>query len=122
GMGMHPINIDGDIGPWIQVIKLKGIKDFAERKNRFDLDPTELELMNLAGPATGLEMMTAVGLQMPTVNFFARRGYERNSIVRGRTSAELLKALEERMDKNEKNAGAVEFYEVFEQLTAEARR
>lgn len=122
GMGIHPINLDGDIGPWIQVIKLKGIKDFAERKNRYDLGPTELELMNLAGPGTGIEMMTAVGLQMPTVNFFARRGYERNSVVRGRTSAELLKALEDRMNTNEKNAGAVEFYEVFEQLTAEARR
>lgn len=122
GMGIHPINLDGDIGPWIQVIKLKGIKDFAERKNRYDLGPTELELMNLAGPGTGIEMMTAVGLQMPTVNFFARRGYERNSVVRGRTSAELLKALEDRMNKNEKNSGAVEFYEVFEQLTAEARR
>ncbi|CFX52804.1 conserved protein of unknown function [Candidatus Filomicrobium marinum] len=122
GMGIHPINLDGDIGPWLQVIKLKGIKEFAERKNRYNLDPTELELMNLAGPGTGVEMMTSVGLRMPTVNFFSRRGYERNSIVRGRTSAELLKALEDRMNHNVKNSGAVEFAEVFDMLTAEARR
>lgn len=122
GMGIHPINLDGDIGPWLQVIKLKGIKEFAARKNRHNLNPTELELLNLAGPGTGIEMMTSVGLRMPTVNFFARRGYERNSVVRGRTSAELLEALEDRMNQNVKNSGAVEFAEVFDQLTAEARR
>lgn len=122
GMGIHAINLDGDIGPWLQVIKLKGIIDFAKKKDRYDLSPTELELMNLAGPGTGLEMMTALGLQMPTVNFFSRRGYERNSIVRGRTSAELLQALEDRMNQNVKKQGAIEFAEAFDQLRAEARR
>lgn len=122
GMGIHPINLDGDIGPWLQVIKLKGIKKFAARKGRHNLSPTQLELLNLAGPGTGIEMLTSVGLRMPTVNFFARRGYERNSIVRGRTSTELLEALKDRMDQNIKNSGAVEFAEVFDQLTAEAMR
>lgn len=122
GMGIHPINLDGDIGPWLQVIKLKGIKEFAERHKRFDLSPSQLELLNLAGPGTGIEMMTSVGSQMPTVNFFARRGYERNTIVRGRTAAELLQALEGRMNQNVKNPGAVEFAEVFDLLTAEASR
>lgn len=124
GMGIHAINLDGDIGPWIQVYKLKGIKQFAERKGRTNLDSTELELMNLAGPGTGIEMMTSVGLGMPTVNFFSRRGYERNSIVRGRTSQGLLEALGDRMNVNVKNAGAKEFFEVFDELLAErsARR
>jgi hypothetical protein len=121
GMGIHPINIDGHIGPWLQVIKLKGIRDMAVRAGRPDIGPTELELMNLAGPGTGLEMMTAVGLGMPTVNFFSRRGYERNTVVRGRTSRGLLKALEERMDENVKNSGAQEFYEVFAQESRERR-
>ncbi len=124
GMGIHSINLDGDIGPWIQVYKLKGIKLFAEKKGRSNLDSTELELMNLAGPGTGIEMMTSVGLGMPTVNFFSRRGYERNSVVRGRTSQGLLEALGDRMNVNVKNAGAKEFFEVFDELLAErsARR
>ena len=121
GMGIHPINIDGDIGPWLQVIKLKGVHDIAKRAGRGDIGPTELELMNLAGPGTGLEMMTSVGLGMPTVNFFSRRGYERNTIVRGNTSSGLLKALKKRMDYNVKNSGAVEFFEVFKEAAADRR-
>lgn len=119
GMGIHPINVDGDIGPWLQVIKLKGIHDIASRAGRPGIGPTELELMNLAGPGTGLEMMTSVGLNMPTVNFFSRRGYERNTIVRGNTSKGLLEALEKRMDYNVKNSGAVEFFAVFEEAARE---
>ncbi|MEO1206128.1 MAG: hypothetical protein AAFV45_07325 [Pseudomonadota bacterium] len=122
GLGIHALNLDGDIGPWLQVIKLKGIKELAERKGRDDLDSTELELMNLAGPSTGLEMMSAIGLSMPTVNFFARRGYERNSVVRGRTSTELLAELKKRMDYNERNSGAKEFVQVFKELNAKQKR
>ncbi len=118
GRGIHAINIDGDIGPWLQVIKLKGIKDLATRKGRPGIASHQLELMNLAGPGTGLEMMTALGLAMPTANFFARRGYERNTIVRGRTSAQLLEALRERMDGNVKNDGAIEFNAIFDELLA----
>lgn len=121
GMGIHPINIDGDIGPWLQVIKLKGIHDTAVRAGRADIGPTQLELMNLAGPGTGLEMITSVGLTMPTANFFSRRGYERNTIVRGATSRELLDRLSKRMDENVKNSGAKEFYEVFREAKGHVR-
>ena len=121
GMGIHPINIDGDIGPWLQVIKLKGVHDIARRAGRGDISPTELELMNLAGPGTGLEMMTSVGLGMSTVNVFSRRGYARNTIVRGRTSRELLVKLSQRMDVNVRNSGAKEFYQVFEEAARERR-
>ncbi|MCH9806453.1 MAG: hypothetical protein K0U74_01855 [Alphaproteobacteria bacterium] len=121
GRGIHPINIDGDIGPWLQVIKLKGIHDTARRAGRPGIGPTELELMNLAGPGTGLEMMTSVGLGMPTVNFFSRRGYERNTIVRDGTSKDLLRKLKKRMDYNVKNSGAVEFYEVFREAAQQRR-
>ncbi|MEL7047540.1 MAG: hypothetical protein AAFO75_01025 [Pseudomonadota bacterium] len=119
GQGIHALNLDGDIGPWLQVIKLKGIKNLAVRKGRPDIDSTELELMNLAGPSTGLEMMGSVGLQMSTVNFFARRGYERNSVVRGRNSKELLAELKKRMDYNSRNKGAKLFTTVFDELIAE---
>ena len=122
GRGIHAINIDGDIGPWLQVIKLKGIKDLAKRKGRPNLASHQLELMNLAGPGTGLEMMTPVGLKMPTVNFFARRGYERNTVVRGRTSEGLLEALKKRMDANSKNKGAIEFNTIFDKLLGHTSR
>lgn len=121
GKGIHPINIDGDIGPWLQVIKLKGIHDTAKRAGRPGIGPTELELMNLAGPGTGLEMLTSVGLSVSTVNFFSRRGYERNTIVRGGTSKDLLRKLSDRMDINVKNSGAREFYEVFEEAARQLR-
>lgn len=117
GRGVHSINIDGDLGPWVQVLKLRDVKNYAVRAGRETLSPEQLELMNLAGPGTGLEMMTALGRQMPTSNFFSRRGYERNSIVRGRTVLELLRALGDRMDVNERNDGAIEFARIFDELS-----
>ncbi len=118
GYGIHALNLDGDIGPWLQVVKLQGLMDEGVKAGRTRLRPVEMELMNLAGPGTGLEMMQPAGLDVPTVNFFARGGYERNTIVRGKTSAELLAALESRMDENEKRPGAVEFAAVFDELKA----
>jgi hypothetical protein len=123
GLGIHAINMDGDIGPWLQVIKLRGIKDIADKAGRNRLAPAEMELMNLAGPGTGLEMMQPVGRAMPTTNFFARAAYGRNTIVRGKTAAELLAALDSRMDANMKKPGSVEFAAVFDELgSTEAER
>ncbi|MEO0798703.1 MAG: hypothetical protein AAFY53_05810 [Pseudomonadota bacterium] len=116
GRGVHAINIDGDIGPWVQVIKLRDVKRFAERKGRSTLSSEQLELMNLAGPGTGIEMMSSIGSRMPTSNFFSRRGYYRNSIVRGRVASELLQALGDRMNANERNSGAREFAAIFDRL------
>ena len=116
GRGVHAINVDGDIGPWIQVQKLRDTKRYADRAGRERLSPEQLELMNLAGPATGLEMMTALGSQMPTTNFFSRRGYGRNTVVRGKSGAGLLRALGKRMDVNQRNRGAREFAEIFDIL------
>ncbi|MCH9765875.1 MAG: hypothetical protein K0U34_07790, partial [Alphaproteobacteria bacterium] len=113
---IHAINIDGDIGPWLQVIKLYGLKELARRNGRPSLSSTEIELMNLAGPGTGLEMMLPVGRKMPTTNFFSRRGYYRNTIVRGKTSEGLMKALSKRMTANMKNSGAREFERIFAEM------
>lgn len=118
GMGLHPLNIDGLIGPWMQVVKLADIKELAERNGLTNLPGAELELMNLAGPGTGLEMMKPVGRDKPTTNFFSRRGYYRNAIVRGRTSQELIVALDERMDANLKKKGSQEFLAVFDEIIA----
>lgn len=119
GMGIHAINLDGDIGPWLQVVKLNGLKEMAEKAGLPSLTGAEIELMNLAGPGTGLEMMRPAGRQAPTPNFFERNAYYRNTIVRDKTSAELLAALDQRMDENLTNPGAIEFAEAFRQVEAD---
>jgi hypothetical protein len=90
GLGIHALNLDGDIGPWLQTVKLRGIRDYAEKAGRPRLSGAEIELMNLAGPQTGLDMMDPLGRTMPTSNFFAQKAYNRNPIVHDRTGAELL--------------------------------
>jgi len=116
GLGIHALNLDADIGPWLQVLKLKGLKEAAAAAGRGQLSGAEIELMNLAGPRTGLEMMTPLGRIMPTSNFFSEGGYYRNTIVREKTAAELLGALEQRMEVNLKKPGTVEFAQVFDEL------
>jgi len=122
GLGIHALNIDGDIGPWLQTTKLKEIVEFAARSGRNSLSSEELELMNLAGPGTGIEMMTPVGRRMSNVNFFSRQGYGRNSVVRGRNAGELLVELGRRMDEGERNAGAREFAAAFDKIAAQKTR
>jgi hypothetical protein len=115
GYGIHAINLDGDIGPWLQSQKLRGLKDSAGRKGVTNLSGEELEIMNLSGPSTGLEMMQPVGLTVPTPNFFARRAYYVNKMVIGKTSAELLAEFTRRMDASSRKAGAVEFAAAFDE-------
>jgi hypothetical protein len=116
GLGIHALNLDADVGPWLQVLKLKGLKDDAAAAGRNSLAGAEIELMNLAGPRTGLEMLLPVAQNMPTSNFFSAGGYYRNTIVRDRTAAELLRALDERMEVNVKKPGAVEFAQIFDEV------
>jgi len=117
GYGIHAVNLDGDIGPWLQSLKLRGLKDFAARKGVTNLSGEEIELMNLSGPGTGLEMMQPTGLTAPTSNFFTRRAYYVNKMVMGKTTAELLAEFTRRMDSGSRKAGAVEFAEVFEEVS-----
>lgn len=119
GYGMHAINLDGDIGPWLQSLKLRGLKDFAARKGVTNLSGEEIEIMNLSGPATGLEMMQPVGLTAPTPNFFARKAYYVNKMVIGKTSAELLAEFTRRMDASSRKPGAVEFAAAFDEAQQE---
>ncbi len=116
GYGIHAVNLDADIGPWLQAIKLKGLKEEAEKAGRPNLSGAEIELMNLSGPRTGLEMMEPVARGMPTANFFSQGGYYRNSIVREKTAAQLLAALDERMESSMKKAGAIEFAAAFDEV------
>jgi hypothetical protein len=115
GLGIHVLNLDADVGPWIQVLKLKSLKDSAARHGLQSLSGAEIELMNLAGPGTGLEMMTPLGRQMPTPNFFSEGGYGRNPVVRDKTAAELLAALESRMEVHLRKPGSIEFAQIFDE-------
>jgi hypothetical protein len=116
GLGIHALNLDADVGPWMQVLKLKSLKDAAARNGHPSLSGAEIELMNLAGPGTGLEMMTPLGRQMPTPNFFSEGGYTRNPVVRDKTAAELLAALDQRMEVHLKKAGSIEFAQAFDEV------
>ena len=63
----------------------------------------------------GLEMMEPVARNMPTSNFFSRGGYYRNTIVREKTAAQLLAALDERMEVGLKKSGSIEFAQAFDE-------
>lgn len=116
GLGIHAVNLDVDLGPWLQVLKLKSLKDDAAAAGRLRLGGAELELMNLAGPLTGLEMMTPIGARMPTSNFFSEAAYARNPIVRDKSAAELLALLDQRMEAHLRKPGSVEFAHIFDQV------
>jgi hypothetical protein len=118
GMGVHTINIDGDIGPILQAMKLKTLKDIAEQQGRPSLSGAEIELMNLAGPVTGLEMMQPPGSMAPTPNFFARRAYYVNKMVIGLTGAELQAELDRRMTEAVTTPGSQEFAQSFDAVAS----
>ena len=119
GQGIHAINLDADIGPILQAIKLKGLLETAAKEaGRTNLTGAELELMNLAGPRTGLEMMQLVGRTVPTANFFAESGYYRNSVVREKIGLQLLAAIEERMQSGLTKPGAIDFALAFDEVAS----
>jgi hypothetical protein len=122
GQGIHAINLDGHIGPWLQVNKLKSIREYAAKHGMENLAGSQLELMNLAGPARGLEMMQPYALEAPTANFFERQGYERNPVVHNKTAAQLLAKLNEIMDKNMQRDGSRRFLAIFAEVGGRAAR
>lgn len=118
GMGIHTLNIDGDIGPMLQAMKLRTLQDLAAKNGRPTLSGAELELMNLAGPATGLEMMDAPGARAPTSNFFSRRAYYVNKMVMGLTGEQLQAELDRRMTHAITTPGSQEFADAFDMVAA----
>lgn len=121
GMGIHTLNIDGDIGPMLQAMKLKTLKDTAEKQNRPTLSGAELELMNLAGPMTGLEMLQEPGSAAPTSNFFARHAYYVNKMVIGLTGSQLQAELDRRMTQAILKPGCQEFADAFDSVSGRRR-
>jgi hypothetical protein len=111
GWALHAMVLDIDVGPLLQTHKLLTSVIFARAKgfNR-PLTAAELEMMNLTGDGTGLDMVTmpqAMREQVPTSNFFQRSGYERNPVaIRHNTVARLLATTDSRMDANSSLPGA----------------
>jgi hypothetical protein len=111
GWAMHAMVLDADIGPLLQTHKLLTSVVFARAKGYTrPLTAAELEMMNLTGDGTGLDMVTmpqAMREQVPTSNFFQRGGYERNPVaIRQNTVAKLLGVTDARMDSNSNLPGA----------------
>ena len=117
GMGIHTLNIDGDIGPMLQAMKLKTLQETAAKQGKYSLSGAEMELMNLAGPVTGLEMMQSPGLEAPTTNFFARRAYYVNKMVKGLTGSQLQAELDRRMAQAITTPGSQEFAAAFDSVS-----
>jgi hypothetical protein len=113
GWAIHAMVLDIDVGPLLQTHKLLTSVIFARAKGYArPLSAAELEMMNLTGDGTGLDMVTmppAMREQVPTSNFFQRSGYERNPVaIRHNTVAKLLAVTDARMDANSNLPGARE--------------
>jgi hypothetical protein len=118
GWAIHAMVLDIDVGPLLQTHKLLTSVIFARAKGYTrPLTAAELEMMNLTGDGTGLDMVTmpqAMREQVPTANFFQRSGYERNPVaIRHNTVAKLLAITDSRMDSNSNLPGARELASVF---------
>lgn len=119
GLGVHAMVLDIDVGPLLQTHKLMTSVMFARNKGYSrPLTAAELEMMNLTGDGTGLDMVTmplAMREQVPTANFFQRGGYERNPVaIRHNTVAKLLAVTNARMDSNGNLPGARELAVAFQ--------
>jgi hypothetical protein len=118
GWAIHAMVLDIDVGPLLQTHKLLTSVIFAHAKGYTrPLSAAELEMMNLTGDSTGLDMVTmpqALREQVPTANFFQRSGYERNPVaIRHNTVARLLAITDSRMDSNSRLPGAKELAAAF---------
>jgi hypothetical protein len=118
GWAMHAMVLDIDVGPLLQTHKLLTSVIFARAKGYTrPLTAAELEMMNLTGDGTGLDMVTmpqTMRDQVPTSNFFQRSGYERNPVaIRHNTVAKLLAVTDARMDSNSSLPGAKELAAAF---------
>jgi hypothetical protein len=118
GWAMHAMVLDIDVGPLLQTHKLLTSVIFARAKGfTRPLSAAELEMMNLTGDGTGLDMVTMplpMREKVPTSNFFQRSGYERNPVaIRHNTVAKLLAVTDARMDSNSALPGARELAAAF---------
>ncbi|HSI03739.1 MAG TPA: hypothetical protein VLC93_04655, partial [Myxococcota bacterium] len=124
GRACHAANLDIDIGPHMQTVKLadtaQSYRDQA-RVNGMPEGPIPgdvLESMNLAGVFPGFQIAHPALANRLTVNFFERDGYEANPVAgRGRTAAGLRQIMRDIMSgAATRSAGYLELQRHFEAL------
>ena len=113
GLAIHALNLDVDIGPYLQTQKLLDSVVFARRKGYAEtLTAGELEMMNLTGDGNGFDMITMPRewrVRVPTANFFQRGGYRDNPVAqRNNVVAKLIAATDAHMDRETKLQGSKE--------------
>ncbi len=113
GLGVHALNLDLDVGPFLQTQKLMDSVVFARRKGfGATLTAAELEMMNLTGDGNGFDMITMPSAwrdRVPTANFFQKSGYKDNPVAqRNNVVGKLIAATDARMDQEVKKPGAKE--------------
>jgi hypothetical protein len=113
GLAIHALNLDVDIGPYLQTQKLLDSVVFARRKGFAEtLTAAELEMMNLTGDGNGFDMITMPREwrdRVPTANFFQRSGYRDNPVAqRNNVVARLIAATDAHMDREIKLPGSKE--------------
>jgi hypothetical protein len=118
GIAVHALNLDVDVGPLLQTLKLMDSVNFAKRKGYMTpLSAAELEMMNLTGDGNGFDMVSmpqAMRTIVPTSNFFQRNGYERNPVaIRNNVVSKLLAATNARMDNQVGLQGAKDLAAAF---------
>ncbi len=111
GLGIHALQLDVDAGPLLQTRKLVDSVEFARRAGITQpLTAAELEMMNLTGDGSGLDMVMmppAMRAQVPTSNFFLQASYARNPVaIRNNVVAALIAATDAKMDREVKLQGA----------------
>lgn len=111
GWGVQTLLLDIDVGPLLQARKLSAsVRYTRQRGYRAPLTAAELQMLNLMGDGSGFDVITmpqAMRERVPTSNFFQRRGYERNAVVRRHdTVARLLAITDTRMDAAARQPGA----------------
>ncbi|CAM1648011.1 hypothetical protein [Bartonella apihabitans] len=122
GLGMHAMTMDKDVGPLLQIHKLRTSLTFLRRKGvSRPLSGAELEMLNLTGDGNGYDMVTLPSqyrAKVPTANFFLRPGYERNPVaIRNNTVAALLEATESKMETNMQKDGAQMLNRIYQSTT-----
>jgi hypothetical protein len=113
GLAIHALNLDVDIGPYLQTQKLMDSVVFARRKGFAEtLTAAELEMMNLTGDGNGYDMITMPREwrgRVPTANFFQRGGYRDNPVAqRNNVVAKLIAATDAHMDRETRLPGSKE--------------
>ena len=118
GLAVHALNLDLDVGPFLQTLKLLDSIVFARRKGyAAPLTAAELEMMNLTGDGNGFDMVTMPAewrAKVPTANFFQQRGYRDNPVAqKNNVVSALIAATDAAMDREVQKPGAKELAAAF---------